>query len=57
MMLCPYCKGKTEVVDSRFKGDKIKRRRECVKCHYRFNTYELYADYLDYFKHLEGKKK
>ena len=42
MMKCPKCKGKTKVLDSRRKSDNnIRRRRECVKCSYRFSTIEI----------------
>ena len=42
-MRCPFC-GHTEskVIDSRpaDDGDRIRRRRECLKCQKRFTTYE-----------------
>ncbi len=42
-MRCPYCGHIQEkVVDSREgkDGEVIRRRRECLKCHHRFTTYE-----------------
>lgn len=42
-MKCPYCAtNETKVVDKRNKDDEgiIRRRRECLKCHKRFTTYE-----------------
>lgn len=42
-MRCPYCKHLEDmVVDSRALSDGgiIRRRRECIKCHRRFTTYE-----------------
>ncbi|PIT86788.1 MAG: transcriptional regulator NrdR [Candidatus Magasanikbacteria bacterium CG10_big_fil_rev_8_21_14_0_10_43_6] len=42
-MYCPVCRSKeTKVVDSRVPGDglSVRRRRECVKCKYRFSTIE-----------------
>lgn len=42
-MHCPICRHKeTKVVDSRLMPDSvsIRRRRECVKCDYRFSTLE-----------------
>ena len=42
-MWCPFCNhDDTRVVDSRVTGDgmQIRRRRECVSCASRFNTYE-----------------
>ena len=42
-MKCPYCsKVKNKVIDSRLAGNSlsIRRRRECLKCHRRFTTYE-----------------
>jgi len=42
-MRCPRCHNKeTKVVDSREidEGSAIRRRRECLKCQFRFSTYE-----------------
>ena len=40
-MRCPYCNYfDSRVIDSRPKDDKIKRRRECMKCNARFTTFE-----------------
>jgi transcriptional repressor NrdR len=42
-MKCPVCLNEeTKVVDSRVASDglSIRRRRECLKCNYRFSTYE-----------------
>lgn len=43
-MKCPFCKKphQTKVVDSRTikEGRAVRRRRECLKCHERFTTYE-----------------
>lgn len=42
-MKCPVCHYQdTKVVDSRVAGDglSIRRRRECLKCGFRFSTYE-----------------
>jgi transcriptional repressor NrdR len=42
-MFCPRCKNTdTKVYDSRINpdGNSIKRRRECLKCSYRFTTVE-----------------
>ena len=42
-MWCPLCHhGETQVVDSRLTRDgmQIRRRRECLKCSNRFNTFE-----------------
>ena len=41
-MVCPYCQfPDSKVVDSRPKDDRIKRRRECIKCGARFTTFEV----------------
>lgn len=40
---CPFCRNtKGKVIDSRTTGEgtTIRRRRECLKCHRRFTTYE-----------------
>ena len=43
-MKCPFC-GYTEskVIDTRptDEGERIRRRRECLKCEKRFTTYEV----------------
>lgn len=46
-MKCPYCGMlDTRVIDSRLsrEGDSIRRRRECVHCGRRFNTFESVED-------------
>ncbi len=43
-MKCPYCGySESRVVDSRptDEGERIRRRRECLKCGKRFTTYEI----------------
>jgi len=42
-MKCPICSHQdTKVIDSRVSADElsIRRRRECLKCEFRFSTYE-----------------
>lgn len=42
-MICPYCEHNDDkVIDSRASdaGRVVRRRRECLKCHKRFTTYE-----------------
>lgn len=40
-MICPYClNADTKVVDKRDSEGITKRRRECLKCEKRFNTFE-----------------
>ncbi|MGB2706353.1 MAG: transcriptional regulator NrdR [Candidatus Omnitrophota bacterium] len=42
-MKCPYCRSKRDkVVDSRSirSNQAVRRRRECLKCHKRYTTYE-----------------
>ena len=43
-MKCPYCGyEESKVIDSRptDEGERIRRRRECLKCQKRFTTYEI----------------
>lgn len=43
-MKCPYCGyGESKVIDSRptDENERIRRRRECLKCGKRFTTYEV----------------
>ncbi len=39
-MLCPKCKIKTTVVDTRSNGEIVARRRKCSKCGYAVHTLE-----------------
>lgn len=42
-MYCPFCRAMdTKVIDSRLveEGARVRRRRECLRCQERFNTYE-----------------
>ena len=40
-MQCPRCNSEElSVTDTRSDNDSIRRRRECVKCNFRFTTYE-----------------
>ncbi len=40
-MNCPYCGyHDSRVIDSRNINEGIRRRRQCLKCHARFTTYE-----------------
>ena len=46
-MKCPYCGyEESKVIDSRSAddGERIRRRRECLKCGKRFTTYEVIED-------------
>jgi len=41
--LCPKCRSKTKVYDSRTTpSENILRHRECMKCGFRFKTIEKY---------------
>lgn len=59
-MFCPVCKStETKVIDSRLssEGFSIRRRRECLKCGYRFSTLEE-VELLDIFViKKDGKKE
>jgi len=41
-MNCPLCHSETKVIDSRavYNDAVIRRRRECLHCHFRFSTHE-----------------
>ena len=44
-MICPKCGCyEDEVINSRKYGNTIRRRRECQKCGFRFNTVEVYEN-------------
>ena len=59
-MKCPFC-GYTEdrVVDSRVgrEGEFIRRRRECLKCHRRYTTYEHIEDVLPHVVKRDGRRE
>ena len=43
-MQCPHCgHGKHKVIDTRERGETIRRRRQCPDCVQRFTTYEHVA--------------
>ena len=46
-MQCPHCGlGKHKVIDTRDRGETIRRRRQCLDCKQRFTTYEHVAPSL-----------
>ena len=59
-MKCPFC-GHSEdrVVDSRVgrDGEFIRRRRECLKCHRRYTTYEYIEDVLPHVVKRDGRRE
>jgi len=56
-MRCPYCFGKTKVLDKReSKEEAIRRRRECLKCKKRFTTYERIETRLTVIK-KDGRRE
>ncbi len=59
-MKCPFC-GHSEdrVVDSRVgrDGEFIRRRRECLKCHRRYTTYEYVEDVLPHVIKRDGRRE
>ncbi len=43
-MKCVRCKAETQVLETRTQGSfVVRRRRECLRCRYRFTTYERIA--------------
>jgi len=59
-MKCPFC-GELEnrVIDSRLSKDSkmIRRRRECLKCHKRFTTYERVETVLPLVIKKDGRRE
>ena len=46
-MQCPHCgHGKHQVIDTRDRGETVRRRRQCLDCEERFTTYEHVAPSL-----------
>lgn len=59
-MKCPYCSSKeTKVNDKRETEDLsvTRRRRECLKCHKRFTTYEKIEDFDLVIVKKDGKRE
>ena len=56
-MQCPYCKRDSRVLDSRTTSDAIRRRRECLKCHRRYTTYEYIEDVLPHVVKRDGRRE
>lgn len=44
MIICPTCKKKTAVIDSRLQGDTVRRDRICKTCSYAVSTIEVQED-------------
>ena len=57
-MDCPYCSSeKSKVTNKRKSGDRIRRRRECLKCKKRFTTYEHLENENLYLIKKDGRKE
>ena len=60
-MRCPYCGyNETKVIDKRESGKNneiTRRRRECLKCHKRFTTYEKAEDINLFVIKKDGKRE
>lgn len=59
-MHCPFCSADdTKVIDSRLasEGAQVRRRRECIKCNERFNTYEVAELTLPYVIKGDGRRE
>lgn len=59
-MRCPRCSGiEDKVIQSRISrdGSSIRRRRECIRCSYRFTTYEKIEEYLPVVIKKDGRRE
>lgn len=59
-MRCPFCRSKRDkVVDSRsIRNDHaVRRRRECLKCHKRYTTYEYVEEIPIMIKKSDGRRE
>ena len=43
-MTCPVCNAKTKILETRSDAESINRRRQCLRCGYRFSTVEMDKD-------------
>lgn len=55
-MICLKCSKESKVIDSRIENGLIKRRRECLECKHRWNTYELHSDLCSSLVKKQNKK-
>ena len=59
-MRCPRCSGlEDRVIQSRISrdGSSIRRRRECIRCSYRFTTYEKVEESLPMVIKKDGRRE
>lgn len=59
-MRCPYCRSERDkVVDSRsIRNDHaVRRRRECLRCHKRYTTYEYVEEIPIMIKKSDGRRE
>lgn len=59
-MRCPRCSGlEDKVIQSRISrdGSSIRRRRECIKCAYRFTTYEKVEESVPMVIKKDGRRE
>jgi transcriptional repressor NrdR len=59
-MRCPRCSGlEDKVIQSRISrdGSSIRRRRECIRCSYRFTTYEKVEESLPMVVKKDGRRE
>ena len=59
-MRCPRCSGlEDKVIQSRISrdGSSIRRRRECIRCSYRFTTYEKVEESLPMVIKKDGRRE
>lgn len=52
-MNCIECGAGTKVIDSRYKEKTVERRRECLRCGYRFSTREVDRDVMRELRKLK----
>ena len=53
-MICPKCKSKTKVTDSRVVDEMVFRKRVCIECSFRFTTEEMTIEDNDIRKEYEA---
>lgn len=59
-MYCPVCQAvDTKVIDSRLvdEGAQVRRRRECLECHERFNTFEVAESIMPLVVKRDGRRE
>ena len=55
-MTCPVCNAKTKILETRSDSESINRRRQCLRCGFRFSTVEMDKDLYKKISKVSDKR-